>query len=277
LTRFWAISASVFLLCATAAPADEPERFLIAQNYSARESFHIRLEVNGRAEGTATIKGQVGKSTTQFRQLLLVTTTVLAVRNGAQVELSLAVDPDSHNSLTNFDGLKIWDNSLAGQTVRAHRRVDGSWISEIQGKVDPTDVTNLLSPYYAEETILPDHPVAIGDIWEPKAPGHPRLRASQQLMSQCQLDSVSTVDGKQVAQITLSMAAIQQEPNDVEMDVENSCTYHVDMETGQIISWDRQANTTFANPESNPNHVSGTLSTHDVLTAQQLPTPSTQP
>jgi hypothetical protein len=276
--RFPAICAAIFLLCATAAPADGPQQYVIRQNVSVGQSFKVRLDIFGRGTSALTVGGKTAESQVKSHQFILLTYTVVAANEGVPTEVSVDIDPDSHNTVTDSDGMKIWDNAFAGRTISARRLPDGQWIDAVfNGYVDSPDHTNVLSPLFAPQMILPDHPVAIGDIWEPKPQRGSRIPPGQQLMAQCQLDSVLDRDGKQIAQISLSLAAIQHSRNDVEIDMEDACTYRLDLATGQVVSWDRSASSTFSNPESNAHHVTGTWTSHDLMTAQALPTPSTQP
>jgi hypothetical protein len=247
------------LLCLATRPALADQRYDFHENVHVGQSIRLKMDMHRHYLSSSTTAGVTTHTDIQYRQILNCTVTVLAEQNGSATQIRVAVDPDSQDSQKDADGLKLTDCSFAGKTVTLRRKSDDSVANDFSGQPDPTDLDNLNSLLNPDEDFFPARPVAVGEVWDAsaKVARHSELSKGDELLAQCRLDSVNTINGKQIGQISCSCGVILQEDGNVEEDLQWTATMQVDIAQGQIISSELKGTSTFSNPETEPTHVTG--------------------
>ncbi|MGA3066105.1 MAG: hypothetical protein ABSF29_04575 [Tepidisphaeraceae bacterium] len=269
----WAI---IPILLLAAGQASAAATYDLRENVSVGQTFRVQMDNHRHLRSSTTTAGKTTRSDIQYRQFMISTITVLAEENGSATQIRVKVDPDSHNSQTDSGGMKLIDCSFAGQTVTLRRRSDESVANDFAGQPDPNDLDNLNSLLDPDADFYPDHPVAVGEVWDvsAKVSRHAGLGPNDQLMAQCRLDSVSNIDGKEIAQLSCSCGTILQEEGNLEEDMEWTATMQVDIAKGEITYSDLKGTSTFSTPASEPTVVTGGTVFH--CESKILPTPSAQ-
>ncbi len=277
LTRICAISSLLLLLSATRVSADAPQQYTLRENFAAGQTFHTRIDVSGDENDALTKSGSTWHRAFHYRQYTIVDVKVLSVQDGMPIDLRLDVDPDSHDTQTDASGMKIIDNCYAGDSLTLHRNPDGKFKQNFRGKTNVSDESQVFKLMHVEDVILPDHPVAVGDMWEPKFVEFFKLPPHVQMMAQCQLGSVSQDDGKPVATIDLSLAGLREGRAELEQDIEVSGVFRVDINSGRVISWSETTTGTNSNPPGMPVEISGGWTARDSMVSIPAAPPATQP
>jgi hypothetical protein len=257
----------LLLLCLAAAP----QQYVLHENLHPGQSVKVEFDNHRTVHRISTKSGTSIPTNIEYHQTMIATATILAQTDGSATQMRLYIDPDSHDTQIDKDGARHSGNSFAGKTVTIRRLTDGSVASDFPGPSDPTDLDNLNSFLDPDADFYPDHPVAVGDVWDASAnlARHAELGPSDQLMAQCKLDSVTTTHGEQLAQITCSCGTIFQEDNGVEEDVQWTATLTANLSTGQIISSKLEGSSTYSTPPSEPTQVTG--NTTFTCTSKVLP------
>jgi hypothetical protein len=273
--RFSAYPAGFLLLwlAAGAAPADQ--RYLLHEKLHVGQVVRIQSDYHRHVRSVSTTKGVATPSDIEYHQLLDVTLTILAVTDGSATEMRVHVDPSSRDTEIDSSGVKNPDNNFAGKTVILRRLLDGSVANDFTGQADPVDLDNLNAYLNPDADCYPDHPIAVGEVWDvsAKMSRHADLGAADQLLAQCRLDSVDVVDGRQMANVSCSCGEIFQEDGNVEEDVQWSGTMQVDIGTGQIVYSDSKGTSAYSTPATESTRITGGSTFHYI----DKVIPATQP
>jgi hypothetical protein len=196
-----------------------------------------------------------------MQQSVKLTETVLEVKDGSSVGMRVEVDAGSTDSTKSSgqDEVKT-PFAFAGKTVKARRKADGSVSLDFKDEVNPDDTEIIKSLLNPDQDFYPQHPVAVGDTWDvsDKLARHAELGKDDKLKAQCRLDWVKMVDGKQMAQISVSCAVVRHDEGNVESDIEEKATIKVDVAAGMIVECDQTNKSTDTTPADEPVQVKGT-------------------
>jgi hypothetical protein len=270
LTRHISILPAISLFLWAVASASAQDHFTFHENAQVGQTYTYYSDSHASMLRDTIVGDHADRLDFQFRQLLKCSVKILAVTDGSPTQIQIYVDPTSHDTFTDSDGMQIYESPFADQTVTLRMR-DDQWIHfNFPGKASPLDlqlVKQILTP---DDIFYPDHPVAIGDIWDitPKAIKFAHLAPTDQLMAQCRLDSI---DDKHKAHISCSLAGILEQPGKVECDEEYTAKMKVDLALGKILLTDAQAVNTYSTPADAPARITGREECH-YHTVVSLPT-----
>jgi hypothetical protein len=186
--------------------------------------------------------------------------TVLDEKDGSAIRAQADVDPGSFDTDREGNGPeKRTPPAFAGKSVVLARHPDESITNDFSGNAGDDDLdmlNNLITP---DEDFYPDNPVAVGDTWDntAKAARHAELGPNDRMASVCRLDWVKTIGGKQMAQISNSVAIIYHEDGNVEEDTGYTATVLVDVAAGMIVKGDEKGSSKYATPATEATQVSG--------------------
>jgi hypothetical protein len=254
---------------------------LADENYTFHENLHVNQTVpvvmnyDCKTKLTTTTNGssEVTDSTDAHHWKLKL--TILQQKDGSDTRCKAEIDPSSFDATKNAGAdEKKTVCPFAGKPITLTRLADESFINDFSGHASSDD-TNLLNNFLCpDEDFYPDKPVAVGDVWDnsDKLSKHSTLGPKDQLLSQCRLDWVKTIDGKQMAQISNSLAIVYQEKGNLEEDWEGSAILLVDMSTQMIVKADQTGSSKFITPASEATQVTG--GTEFTYHEQVLPTNS---
>ena len=139
------------------------------------------------------------------------------------------------------------------------RLPDESFTNNFQGDADADD-TDMINAFIGPDAdFFPDHPVAIGEMWDAsaKVTKHSELAPGDQLLCRCRLDWVKTIGSKQMAQISCSQANIYHEDGNVELDEEITSTLLVDVAAGMIVKSDQKGSGKYSTNPKEKTQVGG--------------------
>jgi hypothetical protein len=272
--------ASTFLL-AFAATTFADRTYTFHEKLHPGQKITISEFSDTRKKYSWTTNGVADPTDTRTKYHWTITLTVLETRDGSVTKALAEVDPGSYSTTQDAgQDEKKTPCPFAGKSIHLTRLPDESFTNDFAGKADEEDqniLNNFLSP---DEDFYPDKPVAVGDMWDnsDKLSKHSELSQGDQLLSECRLDWVKTIEGKPMAQITNSVATIYHLDDNVEQDVEGSSTILVDMNSQMIVKGDQKGTTKYSNPASDPSHITGgeEYTCHDEVIATQSAS-TTQP
>jgi hypothetical protein len=269
------IPTGITLLFLAAGPAEGEEHYLLHEKLEVGQVVRVESDYHRHVRTVTTTGSTTTPSDVQYHQMIDVTINVLAVTDGSATAMRVHVDPSSHDTRTDSKGLKAVDNSFAGKTVTLRRLADGTVANDYSGQADAVDQGNINAYLNPDADCYPDNPVAVGEVWDASAKisKHADLGPGDQLMAQCRLDGVNTIDGRQIANISCNCGEIFQEEGNVEEDVQWSSQMQVDIAAGQIIYSDSKGTSTYSTPASEPTRVTGDTNFHYV----DKVVPATQP
>jgi|GEM_PF-1630589 hypothetical protein len=271
-TRLWLALAA--LLCGGAAAAQE--KYAFRENVKVAQKIPVELIAQSHDQTATTVGGQTTRSDTRSKQVLKLMLTVLAVKDGSATEMRADVHPDSYDTTQEGAAAEIKTPcSFAGKSLTLRRRADESVANDFPGQADPTDLDNLNSALNPDQDFFPDHSVAIGDVWDvsEKVAKHSNLGPLDQLMAQCRLDWVKTVDGRKWAQMSCSCASIMHQSGNVEADLESTMILQVDVAASQIVQGQTAGSVKYLTPNTEPTQINGTVD----FTCQSRVLPATRP
>jgi hypothetical protein len=277
--KLTALASASFLSFATAALADQIYSF--HENLHPGQKITISESSDTHKKYAWTTNGVAEPTDSRTTYQWTVALTVLETKDGSDTKALAEVAPDSYttNQDTGQDAKKT-PCPFAGKSIHLTRLADESFTNDFTGHAEDEDkniLNNFLNP---DEDFYPDKPVAIGDVWDnsAKLSKHSELNPGDQLMSECKLDWVKTIDGKPMAQISNSVAIIYHLDDNVEEDVEGSATILVDMNSEMIVKADQKGTTKYSNPPTDAAHITGgeEYTCHDEVISNQA-APTTQP
>lgn len=271
-TRLWLALATV--LCGGAAAAQE--KYTLRENVKVGQKIPVELVTQSHDQTATTVGGQTTRSDTRSKQVLKLVLTVLAVKDGSATEMRADVHPDSYDTTQESAAAETKTPcTFAGKTITLRRRADESVANDFSGQADPTDLDNLNSALNPDQDFFPDHPVAVGEVWDVsrKVAKHSDLGPRDELMAQCRLDWVRTVDGREWAQVSCSCASVMHQSGNVEADLESTMILQVDMAASQIVQGQTTGSINYLTPKTEPTQINGTVD----FTCRSRVLPTTRP
>jgi len=238
---------------------------LAGEKYSFHENLHVGQKVpftlvyDADTKTTTTINGISSVTDSETKYQWKVTLTIEAVKDGSAIRAQADIDPTNTDTITTSGSTSTIPCSYAGKSVVISENPDNSFSNNFTGSArdDDTDLlNNFITP---DEDYYPDQPVAIGDSWDnsAKLSKHSSLGPNDQMLSQCRLDWVKTIDGKPMAQFSNSYAAVYHEAGHLEEDYEATCTFLVDMNRQMIVKADQTATSTYKTPADSTAQITG--------------------
>jgi hypothetical protein len=254
---FPVVAALALAVCSTVKADDK---------YSFHENLHVgqvlpfTLVYDCKTKSTATKNGLSTDIDSTTHYDWKGTLTMLAVKDGSATSERVEMDPVSSDTTTDAgQPPQKAACPFAGKTVIITRNANESFTNDFAGSASDDD-TNLLNNFISpDEDFYPDHPVAIGDFWDVsgKVSKHSQLGSADRLLSACRLDWVKKVNGRQMAQISNSIAVVYHEPGHLEEDFEASGTAVVDIATQMIVKADQTGSSTFKTSAKAPMQMTG--------------------
>jgi hypothetical protein len=241
-------------------PAFADDKYTLHENLHIGQKVPVAMVYDLKIKSITTMGGVATPTDVTTHLDWKMTMTVLDVKDGSAMKLRVEMDPVSTDVNTTAGQAPVKASCpFGGKSIVITRNADESFTNDYSGNADDNDVNllnNLISP---DEDYYPDHPVAVGDVWDvsAKMSKHSQLGPKDQLMCQCRLDWVKTINGKQMAQISNSVAIVYQEAGHVEEDFESTGTTLVDMGTQMIVKGDQMASSTYKTPPNVAAQVTG--------------------
>jgi hypothetical protein len=230
------------------------EKLHVGQKVSIAETYDCKNNYAWTTNGVSTPTNS--EDSYQWKVAL----TIQQVKDGSDVQATADVDPSSYSAKKEAgQDEKRTACPFIGKSVRLTRLADESFTNDYHGDASTQDaniINNFLSP---DEDYYPDKPVAVGDVWDNsvKLSKHALLGPNDQLLSECRLDWVKTIDGKPMAQISNSVAIVYHEDDNVEEAVEETATILVDMNSQMIVKADQKGTSKYTNPAGDASQISG--------------------
>lgn len=184
------------------------------------------------AEGQAPFRGEQ-----RMRQVRKGSITVLKVASGVATSARVQFDPSCTSMMKSPMGEQKFDFPFAGKTITLTRDAQGQVTSDFTGQVDPMASAELTSYLPTNNAGFPDHPVAVGEQWEPDLKA---LRQAQQLgpndkaVAACKVAAVHTINGKPAAEVITYLSTTKTvEACTMVNTMQGSVWY--DLETGSMV------------------------------------------
>ncbi len=250
---------TLFIILAICGSALADEKYTLHENLHVGQKIPFAIIYNCKVKSTATANSNQTTTDTNSGQSWKVTLTVQAVKDGSDTRAQAYIDPESFDT-TNDAGQETKTLCpFAGKTITLERHPDETFTNDFQGSVSSDDTSMLNNFLTPDADFYPDQPVAVGDIWDDSAKltKHLPLGPKDQLMSQCRLDWVKTINGKQMAQISNSVAIVLHEDGNVEEDMIYSTTNLVDIAAGMIVKCDEKGSSKYKTPATPPIQITG--------------------
>jgi hypothetical protein len=234
--------------------------------YTLHENLHVgqktpfAMTYDYKVKSTSTTNGNQVVLDTQTGQSWKIVFTMLAVKDGSATRTQLDFDPDSFNTARNAGHAEVKTPCpFVGKPVIVWRNPDESFANDFQGNASDDDMSMLDGLATPDDDYYPDKPVAAGDVWDnsAKIARHTPVGPTDHLASSCRLDWVKNIDGKQMAQISNSVAIVFHEPGHVEEDVAYSVTLLVDVAAGMIVKFEEKGSSKYLTPASEATQVTG--------------------
>jgi hypothetical protein len=267
-------------LAAISGRAMADDKYTLRENVHPGQTSKLAVSSDFKVKSTSTTNGKADVTDSETGHSWKLTLTILAVKNGSATHSLVAVDPDSFDTTQDAGAdAKKTPCPFGGKSVNLIRHFDESLTDDFQGEAGPDDTDLIDSLIQPDQQNYPDHPVAVGDTWDNTAglAKYETLGPKDKFTSKAQLDWVKTIDGKQLAQITDSIAIVYQEDGNVEEDQEITMTNLVDLATGTIIKSDQKGTSKYVTPPTEATQVTG--GTEFTFHAELVPDakPATQP
>ncbi|MGD0767035.1 MAG: hypothetical protein ABSB42_02310 [Tepidisphaeraceae bacterium] len=255
---------STAAICGSAAA--EGKASAADEKYTLHENLHVGQKVSNsihyecKVNSTATTNGKQTATNTTTALSWKVTLAILDEKGGSATRAQADVDPDSFDTAKDADGPeKKIPCPFAGKTIVLARHPDESISNDFSGNAADDDLDMLNNFITPDEDFYPDIPVAVGETWDntAKAGRHAELGPNDRMASVCRLDWIKTIDGKQMAQISNSVAIIYHEDGNVEEDTSYTATVLVDVAAGMIVKGDEKGSSKYTTPATEATQVSG--------------------
>jgi hypothetical protein len=233
--------------------------------YTFRENLHVGQKVSFaiaydcKVKSNSTLSGNQTVTDSDSGQSWKVTLTVQDVKDGSDVRAQAYVDPESFDTAKDAGQETKTPCPFAGKTITLVRHPNETLTNDFQGTAGTEDVNMLNNFITPDADLYPDKPVAIGEVWDDsaKVARHTPLGPKDQLLSECRLDWVKTIDGKQMAQVSNSVAIVFHEDGNVEEDLVYSTTNLIDLAAGMIVKCDEKGTSKYKTPPSQAWQVTG--------------------
>ncbi|MGD0461200.1 MAG: hypothetical protein ABSB74_01810 [Tepidisphaeraceae bacterium] len=249
----------LFITVAICGSAMADDKYTLHENLHAGQKAPFAITYDCKVKSTSTINGNQTVTDTDSGQSWKVTLTVQAVKDGSDTRALAYVDPESFDTANDAGQETKTSCPFAGKTITLTRHPDESFTNDFQGAASGDDVSMLNNFLTPDADFYPDKPVAVGDIWDNSAKlvRHLPLGPKDQLLSQCRLDWVKTIDGKQMAQVSNSVAVVLHEDGNVEEDMVYSTTNLIDLAAGMIVKCDEKGSSKYKTPATQALQVTG--------------------
>jgi hypothetical protein len=240
------ISVLTTLLCATAF-ADQT--YTIHENLRAGEVATFHVVSDDKSKTNSTTNGVQTNLNTDTIEDWTVTLTVLDQKNGSSLRSKAEIDSTSFDgSADNGGAIKKTPCPYAGKAINLSRHPDETFSDDFSGSAGDDD-SNLLDNFMTpDEDFYPDHPIAVGQTFDcsDKVAKHSDLGPTDKLIAIGRLDWVKTINGRQMAQISVSVASAYHETGHIEEDVSSSLTLLVDIAAGMIVKSDQTGSSKYS-------------------------------
>lgn len=271
---FIASLGAVILLSASSARAAD-ETYLLQTKAQRGQVRQIDVVVHHDRLRTTTINGVARppvaeKGVSYFK----ATVTIAEVKDGSPVAAVIQADPKSRDVTIDANGQEqSADSPLAGAKFAIRRADDNTFTSDYKG--DLTDAQwGALKPLLTPGTgIFPDHPIAVGDEWDPTKTIKPflTLGPTDDATIKCHLDSVKIENNHRIADITTTVTEVRHLALNVQVDIKDISKSRFDIDAGAGISASSKVTGTISTPPGAAVQVSGTISDSTESKAQTLP------
>lgn len=236
------------------------------QKYTIHENLHVgevatfHVTSDDKSKTVSTTNGISSPTDTDTAEDWTVTLTVLEQKNGSSLRSKADVSADSFDTESdNGAAPKKTACPYAGKSITLSRHPDETFSDDFTGTA-PDDDSNLLDNFMTpDEDYYPDEPVAVGDTFDcsSKISRHSGLGPNDKLMAVGRLDWVKTIRGKQMAQISMSIASVYHEGGHVEEDVSASLTLLVDVGAGMIVKSDETGSSKYITAPAEATQLTG--------------------
>jgi len=277
LARFIPALLVILLLCASASAADnETDKFTLHENLHEGQVVSYSMTYDDVVKFTTTAGGKSTVTDTENGQNWKVTETVLSVQDGSARRARADVDKDSTDTSRTGNAKTITTTCpFAGKSIILTRDSDDYLSNNFPGDASSDDVNQLNDFLIPDAVFYPDQPVAVGEVWDSSKKWLPYINSGDRISSQCRLDWVRTIDGRQMGQISNVEAMIEHEDGNVEEDVQFTSTMLVDIAAGTIVQCDGSGSSTYSTPATEPSQKTG--GTHFTFHSEIVPVPATEP
>jgi hypothetical protein len=258
--------------------AQADDKITLHENLHPNQTVIYSIDWDDKQKSTSTTNGIATPGDSEIHTFWKVAMTFLDVRDGSGWRASAAVDPGSYDLVQSAGAPEQKSPCpFAGRTIVITRHPDETITNDFTGS-DPNGDTGLLNSCLSPDgDYYSDAPVSVGDVWDnsAKASKHAGLGPNDRFSSRCRLDSVKTVNGKRIAQISVSAATVMHESGNVEEDSQYKIVDLVDVAAGMVVQCDESGSSTYSTPASEPTQVTG--GTTFIFHAEVIPNPAAAP
>jgi hypothetical protein len=189
-----------------------------------------------------------------------LTLTIHEVKDGSAIRSTADVDTQSFDTSKDDAGNETkTPTAYAGKSIGLMRHPDESLTNDFQGNASDDDVDLINNFVTPDAEWYPEKPVAVDETWDDsaKVAKYALLGPNDTITSKGRLDWVKWLNGKQIAQISHSVAIIYHEANNIEEDYTFTGTQLVDLASGVTIKIDQKGSSKFIMPGTVPLRVLG--------------------
>jgi hypothetical protein len=273
------ILASV-IVAAISSRAMADEKYTIHENLHPGQKSKLTVFEDFKIKSTSTANGKADVTDTDTVHSWKATLTIVAVKDGSSTHSQVDVDPDSFDTTQDAGAeAKKAPCPFAGKSINLLRHFDDSITDDFKGAADDDDTAMLDGLMAPDQEYYSEKPVAVGDIWDNSdaVSKYASIGPKDKCTSKAQLDWVKTIDGKQLAQITDSVAIVYHDDGNVEQDTEITIVNLVDLASGTIIKQDQKGTGKYTTPAKEPTQVTGGMEFTIHAELQPEAKPATQP
>jgi hypothetical protein len=238
----------------------QDQKFTIHENLHVGETATFHIYSDDKSNTVSTTSGNSTSAKTDTAEDWTVTLTVLDQKNGSSLRSKAQIDPSSFDTETdNGASPKKSPSPYAGKTITLSRHPDESFSDDFSGNATDDD-SNMLDNFMTpDEDFYPDQPIAVGQTFDcsDKVSKHSGLGADDKLMAIGRLDWVKEINGKQMAQISVSVATVYHETGHIEEDVVSSLTLLVDVAAGMIVKSDQTGSSKYTTAPGEATQLTG--------------------
>ncbi len=221
--------------------AARDEKYDLRLRLRAGQSWGFEQVFEGRQQSQMSAERQMPMSCAQsLRSVRKGNITVLAASEGVPAAIRVSFDPACATTLAQMGPEQSVPYPFAGRAVTVRRQADGRITNEIEGGmgsvVDMAAQQELGAYLYTNEG-RPDHPVAVGEQWEPDLPQARRtyqLSGPDQVTGVSELVSVATINGQRAAEVRLCLRIVKHQ-GEMVMTEETKGSIWLDLESGRLV------------------------------------------
>lgn len=184
------------------------------------------------SEGQPPFRGEQ-----RMRQIRQGTITVLKVESGVATSVRVKFDPACKSMMKSSLGEQTFDFPFAGKTITLTRNAQGQITNDFSGQVDPMAIGELNTYLPSNNAGFPDHPVAVGEQWEPDLKA---LRQAQGLgdndkaVAACKIASIDTIAGRPAAEVITYLSTTKTQEDCTFVNTMQGSVWY-DLETGNMV------------------------------------------